>query len=101
MKLKLTHSEFTALLQMFIAIVMAQHPADMHEKMQHALMMQIYEKMYKQALFSKKQYAIKLTIPEAIAFYFFWQAHEFINPASFEANLVRTANNHIHQKLIV
>lgn len=101
MKLKLNHSEFTAMLQMFIAIVLSAATNTLEDKMQKALLMQIYEKLYKQAIHSKTQYGIKLTVPEAIAFFFFWQQHQFSNPAAFEANMVRQINNSIHQKFAV
>lgn len=101
MNLKLNHSEFTAMLQMFTAIVLVHQPCDLLEKLRKALLMQVYEKLYKTAIKPRESYSIKLTLPEAIAFYEFWQLHEFNNPASYEANLIRATNNLIHQKAIV
>lgn len=101
MKLKLDHSEFTSMLQMFATIVIGQETDNPAGKLHKALMMQIYEKLYKSGVRPKASYSIGLTDAEAIAFWFFWQKHEFKNPASYEANLVRTTNNLIHQKLIV
>lgn len=101
MKLKLSHNEFIAMLKIFVAIVLVYQVNNLTEKMHKALMMQIYEKLYKQAISSKKHYCIKLTTPEAIAFYFFWHTHIFSNPSSYEANIIRTTNNLIHQKIIV
>lgn len=101
MKLKLSHNEFTALLNMFLAIVLPYEDKTVSGIIEKAIMLQIYEKMFKQQLLVKDKYSIKLTIAEAAVFFQFWQRHEFANIASYEANLIREANNLIHQKLIV
>lgn len=101
MKLKLTHSEFTAMLQMFICIVLPQPAGNIEQILFKSLLMQIYEKLYKHAIHSKDRYAIKLTEAETIAFYAFWQKHQFSNPVSFEANLVRQIINSINQKFAI
>lgn len=99
MNLKLNHSEFTAMLQMFVSIVLVMPSQCLADTMLKALLMQIYEKLYRHAIHTKSKYSIKITIPEAIAFYLFWAKHEFKKPSSYEANLIRQTINSIHQKL--
>lgn len=101
MKLKLSHTEFTALLTMFMNIVLPHDDDSLQGIIEKALMMQVYEKLFKQSVPTKPKYNIKLTTAEAAGFFQFWQRHQFANPVSYEANLVRTTNNLIHQKLIV
>jgi hypothetical protein len=101
MKLKLNHNEFRALLQMYVGIVLPFHPTSLATSLVQHLQMQIYEKLYKSAIAKKANYTIKMTPAEALSFYAFWHQHQFENPASYEANLIRQTNNSIHQKLIV
>jgi hypothetical protein len=101
MKLKLSHTEFTALLKMFVAIVLPYEDNSITGIIEKAVLMQIYEKLFKQSVPTKTKYNIKITTAEAASFFQFWQRHQFSNPASYEANLVRITNNLIHQKLIV
>lgn len=99
MKLKLSHSEFIQLLTMYINIVLPYRVDTPTNKLLYALMIQVYEKLYKMAIKPRKSYLIHLSIAEAIAFWFFWQQHEFEDSKSFEANLIRITNNSIHQKM--
>lgn len=101
MKLKLNHTEFTALLTMFTAVVLPYDDRSLSGIIEKAVMMQVYEKLFKQSYPVKAKYNIKLTAAEAASFFQFWQRHQFSNPVSYEANLIRSATNLIHQKLII
>jgi cytosine/uracil/thiamine/allantoin permease len=75
--IKLTHSQFFSMLKAHEAIVIPDEPTVMGEKLVHVLMLEIYQKLYQKAILSKKEYSLKLSAPEAIAFWLYWQGQRF------------------------
>jgi hypothetical protein len=99
MKLKLTAAEFHALYAFFEHMIKDARPSDMNGKMLHSILMEIYEKMYRKAFKKKSSYTITLKDHEAVGFYMFFTAFPVPSEMVFEANLINTINNSIHQKL--
>lgn len=100
MTLKLNHSQFTALLSILHQIVTVEgEPASMEAKLLLSIIASIYKKLFTKSIEKKKKYSLKLTATEALAFWvFFSKYHFFEGEALFEAHLVQTINNTIHQK---
>ncbi len=99
MKLKLTHSEFMCLHGILKNPIyfFRDYGGDMYEALISTIILSIYQKFYVRAFIKKKMYSIKLSPQEAIAFWLFFNDHEFDN-ASFEGNLLNKINNSIHQQ---
>jgi hypothetical protein len=99
MKLKLTAAEFHALYAFFEHMIKDARPDGMNAKMLHSILMEIYEKMYRKAFKKKSSYSVLLKDFEAVGFYMFFSKYSIDPEMVFEANLIRTINNSIHQKL--
>lgn len=99
MKMKLTHSEFMELFNLFQDVAYAEAPKDMLKKLLYCHQVRIYTKLYNKAILKRKEYTLKLTEEEAIEFYLFWSNHTFA-PASFVGNILNQANAKIHRLFI-
>jgi hypothetical protein len=98
MKLKLTYIQFMSLLNLFRELSLLPMPTEMEDKLIHAHMLTIYQKFYAKAIMKNKSYSIKLTAPEAIAFWLNWVNAKLPAEMVFEKNLLLTINNNIEQK---
>lgn len=98
MKLKLSYSQFQALKEL-LELVTNTEVATLEAKLLMALLMSIYSKFYRKAIEKKKQYRIALKDEEALAFWVFFQKYHFVPVEMiYEANLIDTICNSIHQK---
>lgn len=101
MTLTLTPSEMNALQGLFQNFVLVETISwNAYKKLQVAVLLRMYKRIYQKVFVSKKSYKLKLEPDEAIAFYLF-----FDNPIPgeylFEQNLINQIRHLIHQKLIV
>jgi hypothetical protein len=99
MKLKLTKAQFKALYALFQHMIVGAKPKGLEARLLRALLFNIYEKMYKKAIDEKTRYSLSLSEEEALAFWVFFNKFNYIPVEMiFEANLVQTICNNIHQK---
>lgn len=97
MKIKLTRKQFQTLHDIVEDTAMAEFTAaNMLQKMLHAILADVYKKLYVKAIEVKESYTVKLDDHEAIAFYLLYSKHTF-EVTTFEGNLLNTINSRIHQ----
>lgn len=104
MKLKITSSQFSSLLNLFHSLcgIDVLPPKSFEGKLLLAILSGIYKQLYKKAVDKKKKYTVTLSEQEALAFFiFFKKQHILPGDAVYEANLLDTICNQIHQKYIV
>lgn len=100
MKLKLKHDEFIALHDMFRDISHKYGAQDFWDKLLHVISTNVFLKMYKMAVYKKPKYTLKLSEPEAIAFWILTNDHK-LGDSTFLGNLLNTINYSIHQTYTV
>lgn len=101
MKLKLTYSEFMALYGLFNHQIIGHPHINVHARLMYSLLMGVYKKLHAKSIERKKKYSIELKEAEALAFWIYFNQC-YILPAEmiYEANLIDTINNSIHQKMM-
>lgn len=103
MKLKLSYIQFKALYSIFQQLFNADaaKPKSIEARLMLSILIGIYVKLYKLSspVTKKKKYSIALNEPEALAFWIFFNKYNFLpEEMIYEANLIDTINNIIHQK---
>jgi hypothetical protein len=99
MKLKLSKAQFKALYSLFQHIVLHVEVKTLEARLLRALLFSIYQKLYKRAIDEKSKYSITLSEEQALAFWVFFNKYNYLpEEMMYEANLVSTISNNIHQK---
>lgn len=99
MKLKLTHSQFDCMYKLLQNPVsfFRDRGGDMYDALLATIMAGLFQKFYHKAFIKKQQYKITLAPHEALAFWLYFNEHDFENE-SFEGNLLNTICAQIHQQ---
>lgn len=97
MRLKLTHSEFEGIYNILSVVIASYKPKEVYGRLLYAIALSMYTKFYGKAIVKNKQYSIKLSDIESLAFYELFSDHN-LRRGSHEANLVDKINLQIHQQ---
>jgi hypothetical protein len=101
MKLKLSHTEFSALLNLLAGVMnFRTQYFEMEDKLMFSLLAKTYGRFYKKALFKKKEYGISLPDEEALNWYLVFSDEDIYLPEQDPQllNLIHKINNNIHQQ---
>lgn len=103
MKLKLSYNELIALHDVFgRCVVIDAKSFNAHKKLQVAILLKLWKKLYTKAFAKKKEYSVTMDADEAIAFYLYFHNTNLVpGEMIYERNLITQINNSIHQKFIV
>lgn len=102
MKFKLNHSELTALHTMLEGPALNIKPSGTFDKLGIALIAQIWDKLDRKmaGVERKTKYTLSLSKAEAIGFYLYWHSVGVPYNMFYEANVIRTIQDSIHQQYI-